>query len=327
MEKATFFVSPPPTRCDVSTDLANWDQFVVLQDWEISFTSLAGSLCVAIDGESARLCIPHEFVLAQLVQDVAISLKAIRHIARIGSAGCYSEMPCPEPEGPKSVPHVTIRLGCFCAEAQDDPFESKLGLFWQIGESAAKQRLEREEAFKAKVAAIRGCKTRIVNGVEALQADAEHDYTFDAKHSVSIEEARRRLDAVHALDWSLRLKKAREEQAKAEQLISQQLRVVPVMQQGESSKPSSHQSKPSLLRLLCQNLCLIISPPSFNVEQLSDNLHNFGKGLPRDTDFSLSSPAPYSLHLVITSCHAARLPFASHLHPCPSEHSRDVHKI
>lgn len=300
---ATFLVSPPrPTRCDVSTDMADWDQFVVLQDWEISFTFLAGSLCVAIDGESARLCIPHEFVLAPLVQDVAISLKAIRHIARIGSAGCYSEMPCPEPEGPKSVPHVTIRLGRFCAEARDDPFESKLGLFWQIGESAAKQRLEREEAFKAKVAAIVAARPELSNGVGARQADAEHDYTFDAKHSVSIEEARRRLDAVHALDWSLRVKKAREGQAKVEQLIEQQLCVVPVVQQGESPKLPSRRSNPPLLRLLCQNLCLIISPPSFDVEQLSDNLHNFGKGLPRDTDFSLL--VPLHIHFTLSSLRA-----------------------
>ena len=295
--KTTFSV-PPPLR-DVSTDIANWDQFIVLQDWEISFTPLAGSLCVAIDGESAKLCIPHEFVFAQLVQDIAISLKAIRHMARIGIAGCYSEMPFPEPEGPKSVPHVTIRLGCFCAETQDDPFESKLGLFWQISESAAKQRFEREEAFKAKVAAIVASRRELSNGIDILHADAEHDYTFDAKHTVSIEEARRRLDTVHALDWSLRLKKAREEQAKGEQLISQQL--LPVIQQGECPKPPSHQPKPPLLRLLCQNLCLVLSPPSFNVEHVSDNLHNLGK-IPRDTNFSLL--VPLHIHFTLSSIRA-----------------------
>jgi hypothetical protein len=297
--KVTFLVPPRPQKCcDSSTDRKDdWDQFIVLQDWEISFAPLAGSLCVAIDGESAKLRIPHEFVVAQLVQDVGISLKAIRHIAHMGSAGCYSAIPQPEPEGPKSVPHVTIRLGCLSAEAQDDPFESKLGLIWQVGEGAVKQRIEREEAFNAKVAAIAAARPELVNNADIPLADTEHDYTFDAKHTVSIEEARRRLDAVHALDWSLRLKKAREEQAREEQSISQELHD---MQEGESpTKAPSHQSKPPLLRLLCQNLCLIISPPSFDVEQLSDNLYKFGKGLPRDTNFSLL--VPLHIHFTLSS--------------------------
>lgn len=301
----TFLVSPPlPDRCEMSPETENnWHQLIVLHEWEISFAPLAGSLCVAVDGESARLCNPHGFVLSQLIQDIAVSLKAIRHIAHMGGAGCYSEMAPPEPEGPKSVPHVTIRLGCLCAEVQDDPFESKLGLIWQIGEGAVKQRLEREEAFKAKVAAIVAARPELFNGVDAPVADLEHDYTFDAKHTVSIEEARRRLDVVHALDWSLRLKKAKEEQARVEELISQDMDSVPVTRNSDF-KPtqSAQQSEPPLLRLLCQNLCLIISPPSFEVGQLSDNLYNFGKGLPHDTKFSLL--VPLHIHFTLSSLRA-----------------------
>lgn len=295
----TMLVSPPLSDCyDVCTDQKDkWDQFIVLQEWEISFTPLAGSLCVAIDGKSARLCIPHEFVLAQVVQDVVISLKAIRHIAHIGSSGCYSELPRPGPEGPKSVPHVTLRLGCLCAEVQDDPFESKLGLIWQIGEGAAKQRLEREEAFKAKVAAIVAAKPELFKEGDIPRADTDHDYTFNARHTVSIQEARRRLDVAHGLDWSLRIKKAEEEQAREEQLILQDLHVM--LQEGPGvTEPSSHQSKPPLLRLLCQNLCLIISPPSFD-DQLFDNLHSLGNGLPRDTSFSLL--VPLHIHFTLSS--------------------------
>jgi len=283
-----------------------WDELVILQDWEVSFTPLAGSLCIAIDGESAKFCIPHGFVLADLMQDINISAKVIRHLASMTNAGHYFAMPSPEAEGPKSVPHLTIRLGCLSLEAMDDPFESKLGLIWQISEAAVKQRMEREEAFKAKVRAILAAEPELFAGTTS-QFDSEHEFAFDARHTVSIQEARRRLDDVHVLDWSLRLQRARNQQSKSANSTVHDLRATTGLQQPSVPPDSMHlrsrSSAPPLFKLMLENLCLIVSPPSFSVDQLPDVLHSMGEGLPRDTEFSLL--VPLHIHFTLSSLRAS----------------------
>jgi len=219
----------------------------------------------------------------------------------MANAGCYSEIPLPEAEGPKSVPHLTVRLACLCVDAEDDPFESKLGVIWQVGEGAVKQRMEREEAFSAKVSAILAES----EPAQRPRMESEHEYAFDSRHTVSIQEARGRLDDVHALDWSLRLRSQRDQQSKSENLILQELRTTALPHQSDSLPDFIHLPSqslaPPLLRIKIQNLCLIVSPPSFSIDQLPDVLQNLGK-LPRDTKFSLL--VPLHIHFTLSSLRA-----------------------
>ncbi|KAF9485263.1 hypothetical protein BDN70DRAFT_871269 [Pholiota conissans] len=301
--KATVFVALPSqvSRWEVA-DEDRWDEFITLQAWEISFTTVAGSLCVSVDGDSGRLRIPHGFILADLVQDVSVSVKAIKHIACMASAGCYSDMPDPDPEGPKSIPHLTIRLGYLCLEAQDDPFESRLGLIWTSAPEAIKQRIDREAAFEAKVAAILSEEPGLAS-TSMPKVDTEYEYQFNAQHSVSIQEARKRLDDVHSLDWALRLEQAKEQRSKDEHSILHKLYGTSTPTASKTLLKIMTQPKftsdPPLLRAMLENLCLTVSPPSFSAEQLPDVIHNLGSGLPRDTKFSLL--VPLHIHFTLSS--------------------------
>ena len=302
-QAALFVPLPSPKNpCETTLMEGDWDELLRLQSWEISFTTVAGSLCIAIDGDSGRIRIPYGFVLADLIQDIGIAAKAVRHMSHMANAGCYSEMALPEAEGPKSVPHFTVRLACLCVEAQDDPFESKLGVIWQIGEGAVKQRLEREEAFSAKVSAILTAESE---PSQEPRTESEREYAFDARHTVSIEEARERLNGVHALDWSLRLRTQRDQQSKSGNQILQELRTTALPHKSDSLPDFIHLPSqllaPPLLRIKIQNLCLVVSPPSFSVDQLPDVLQNLGK-LPRDSKFSLL--VPLHIHFTVSSLHA-----------------------
>ncbi|KAF8913997.1 golgi-body localization protein domain-containing protein [Gymnopilus junonius] len=305
-----------------------WDEFISFQSWEVSFTQVAGSLCVSVDGESAHVRIPHGFILADLVQDATVSVKAIKHMAHMASAGCYSNMPSPEPEGPKSVPHLTVRLRCLCLEAQDDPFETRLGLIWKTGAEAVKQRMEREEAFQVKVATVLSAEPELSSSAQTPEADPEADYQFDAKHSVSIKEARKRLDDVHALDWALRLERSRNRRSKEENAVLHKIygTTVPLAPDPllEFMNLSKGASGPPLLRIMLEDLCLTISPPSFSVEQLADVMHSIGSGLPRDTEFSLLIPlhVHFTLSSLLVTLRDYPLPLASI--PAPSSSSPSI---
>jgi hypothetical protein len=298
---ATFVSLPSQSNRWETPALGKWDEFVALQTWEISFTELAGSLLVSIDGDSARLRIPHGFVLADLLQDVSVSVKAIKHMAHMASTGHYSDMPYPGPERAKDVPHLTVRLDCLCVEAQDDPFETRVALIWRTGAEAVKQRMDREEAFKAKVAAVLSAETTLPP-TTGPKPDPEPEYQFSSKHSVSIAEARKRLDDVHYLDWALRLGKSRDERTRDENSVLQKLCGTSssdsLLDSLEIPKPSAD---PPLLRAMLHSLCLTISPPSFSVDQLADVMHEIGNGLPRNTQFSLL--VPLHVHFTLSSLH------------------------
>lgn len=317
MHKAVALV-PLPSQANRWEDISTtrkWGELIDLHVWEICFSPHAGSLSAAIEGESLRLRIPPGFVLADLIYDAIITVKALRHIAHMANAGCYSDMPPPEPEGPKIVPHLTFRLNYICLEALDDPFESKLSLIWQAGAEAVRQRVDREEAFLAKVAAIQAAEPAM--SPEPMASKIEHDYQFGAKHSISIQEARKRLDDVHALDWTLRLEKLRERRSKEEGSVLHKvygtypsLSSTPIP---DLVSPEPLIAAPPLLRVALHNLSLTVSPPSFPTKRLADFLYDQGGGVPRNTLFSLL--IPMHIHFTLSS-----LQITLRDHPLPLLH-------
>lgn len=291
-----------------------WEEFLSLHKWNISFFPSVGVLSILADGDGARLRIPFGFILADLIFDAIVTVKALRHLFQITAVGCYMTIPNPAPEGPKSMPNLTIRVGRLCLEASDDPFESKLAVIWRCGLEAVKQRMEREKAFSAKVAAIRAAETEFL---DPAYSTGEQEYQFGGKHSISIEEARHRLDEVHSLDWTLRLQNLREKCSKSEDIITQRLRS-PHTAKGASLIPnivevSVTEDNPPLFRALLNGLSLIAQPPSFPIERLPDFLFEQGSGLPRDTQFSLLVPMHirFSLSSVHVTLRDYPLPFFS----------------
>jgi hypothetical protein len=317
MHKAVALVPLPSqvNRWEEISTTRKWGELIDLHVWEICFSPHAGSLSAAIEGESLRLRIPPGFVLADLIYDAIITVKALRHIARMVNAGCYSDMPPPEPEGPKIVPHLTFRINYICLEALDDPFESKLSLIWQAGAEAVRQRVDREEAFLAKVAAIQAAEP--VMSSEPPASEIEHDYQFGAKHSISIQEARKRLDDVHAFDWTLRLERLRERWSKEEGSVLHKvygtypsLSSTPIP---DLVSPEPLIAAPPLLRVALHHLSLTVSPPSFPTNRLADFLYGQGGGVPRNTLFSLLIP----MHIHFTS---SSLQTTLRDHPLPLLH-------
>lgn len=303
LNKAVVWVKLPSRTNGWEEDVGErWEELLGLQKWDISLPPSTGIMKIAVDGDSARLRIPHGYVLSGLIIDVSVTAKALRHLARVAVAGQYTDMPTPEPEGPKAMPNLSFRIRCLCLEASDDPFESKLAIIWRCGLEAAKHRREREDAFAAKVAAIYQAESEVPlpeNGT------TEADYQFGAAHSVTVQEARRRLDEVHALDWTLRLQNHKEKLGKAEDVINQRLRGAS-SGKGTTTIPnivavSPIEQLPPLFRATLNGLSLTAQPPSFPIERLPDFLYDQGSGLPRDTEFSLL--VPMHLNFTLSSLH------------------------
>ncbi|KAG6821618.1 hypothetical protein H0H93_000127 [Arthromyces matolae] len=279
------------------TSGAKWEEFISLQALHASLPSSPPSL--SLQGQSARLRIPHGYVFADFLTDAIVTAKALRHLRHITAQHSYAPMPTPQPESPKHVPRIKISLHSMCIEAADDPFESKLAIILRSGHDASQHRIDRENAFTAKVAAIYQAESQVPPSGSA-------DYLFGGDHSVSIDEARRRLDEVHELDWTLRLRELRLAQAGSEEAINQLL-------QGKHSKRSAGTKIPNLVdvtpiadvpplfRVLFNGVSVDIQPISFPLDYLPDFLFEQGSGLPRNTKFSLL--VPLHLNFTLTSLH------------------------
>ncbi|KAI6047410.1 golgi-body localization protein domain-containing protein [Pisolithus marmoratus] len=228
-----------------ASDGTSWEELGCMYRCTLSSRkSTLNQVNVATD--SLRVRIPYGYVLAELSQATVITVKAMRHLMRMLILGEYIPIPVPVAEDAKRVPNVAFACKVLCLEAADDPFESQLGFNYRVGLEAARSRLRREEAFDAKASVI-------VSGISASPdpQSLHSDYRFDGNHSVTLQEARCRLDMAHSMDWMLRHRRQARERAVQEDARPANvpdLRVPPLIRiiiSGGSRVP--HQTSYSLL--------------------------------------------------------------------------------
>lgn len=291
------WVPPLQRSTQGATGERKWDELGRLQSWNLSLPQPLGTGAFVVEGDSLRLRIPYGFVLAHLIRDLTVTVKALRHLKNMVASHSYSDMPSPSAEAAKAIPNLTIQIRSLFLEAADDPFECKLGLIWRTGFEACRQRIDREDAFKAKVAAILAAET------QATQENhqSESDYQFTPLHSISVEDAYVRLSMVHTVDWTLRLREQGEKRSAQERASKQRLQGQAAMKRGSNVPDlvpvAIPEDVPPLLRLVLCDVKVQIQKPSFPESSLPDFLHERGSGLPRDTQFTLLVPMHLNISL------------------------------
>ncbi|KAG9218974.1 hypothetical protein CCMSSC00406_0001384 [Pleurotus cornucopiae] len=276
----------------------HWAALATLKQWDLSAPSLdERPLRLSVNGDNGHLRIPSGFILSDLVLDINVTMKTVKHLLRIVHSGIFVKITIPEAEPAKDIPNITIRLRCLCLEAADDPFESKLAVICKAGMDASRSRQERERAFALKVAAIQNGGSS--EPPSATENEVSNEYKFNSSHTIPIDDARQRLDQLHAFDWTFRHRATKEMRSTAEERIRRHVR-------GRPSPPErflypdivevpTHTLDPPLFRVLLNGLSLSIAPPKFPITSLPDFLHDNGAGLPRDTLFYLLVP----MHLLL----------------------------
>lgn len=271
-----------------------WEELGRLHRCTLSFApSLRGPILV--DSDSLRIRIPSGYVLAELQLAAVVTIKAIKHFVHVVQSAKFSPIPAPEAESAKLVPDITISCRMFCFEAADDSFESQLGFNYRVGLAAAKARLYREEAFDAKAMAVMSG-----NPADADTSVVNTGYQFGREHSVSIQDARQRLNLAHSLDWTTRHRQNTRERMTQEELIHRELHgTIPLKRPAKTpdlAKPAKTLRIPPLLRIILSGFHLHLQRPTFPLEHLASFLHEQGSGLPYETCYSLLIP----MHLNIT---------------------------
>lgn len=265
-----------------------WEEFARLTDWHMDIP-LTDPVTVTVEGDGGRLHIPFDFLLADLILDINLTVKSAKHLRLMVANGRYEEPPIPEAEDAKIIPNIMLKIRCLTIEAADDDLESRLGLIWRAGLGASRVRLERDEAFEAKAATIRSSNS---SQSSAKPLDADQDFQFSSKHTVSIEHARERLYQVHSVAWKSAVTKAAHSQMGREQSYRRHAIGSFVVHDSDKDlvpiKPL--RLVPPLCRVTFDLLSLHLTAPRSLIDNVPDFLFKAGNELPKDTRFSLLVP-------------------------------------
>ncbi|KAK4703534.1 hypothetical protein P7C70_g2687, partial [Phenoliferia sp. Uapishka_3] len=254
-------------------------------------------LVVGLVADSARLRIPFRYVFSQIIDNAVNLVKALKQLIHQHIKGGLDWILEPEVEEAKKLPKIDLNLKMFAVEIQDDPFETRLNIIWRAGYEEQIARLERAAAFEAKVEAINKADAQ---GDEESETDEEEQSTaaggrrhkLSGKHTITIAEARRDLLAYNSSHWVKRMRNAVAEQGRREEANTR--RLYGARRVGDNKLPidllPTSRSAP-LARAMFWDLRFVITKPAFPV---ADFLFDVGKGLPRETQFTLLIPLHFS---------------------------------
>lgn len=298
------------------TDRGKWDDLIRFRITTLVVRSEPGNsgsqdFVVSLTSDSARMRIPFRYVFSQIIDNVANLIKALKQLVHQLVKGGQDWILEPEVEEAKRLPKIDLRIKMFAIELQDDPFETRLNIIWRAGYEEQLARLDRQAAFETKAEAVQ--KMEAQGGEEETDSEEDNGLRHSQRkpkvtghHSISIEEARLELAAYDSSHWVKRMRNAIAEQGRREEALNRRL----YGGKHNSQRPDSFlpidllptSRAAPLARATFQDIRFVISRPSFPTGGLPDFLFDVGKGLPRDTEFTLLIPLHYSWKMEEARC-------------------------
>ncbi|KAE8231965.1 hypothetical protein CF326_g3008 [Tilletia indica] len=292
------------------TDL--WEEALRLRRWRIHIPQKSDTAPVSVDisGLSASIRIPIDYQFHSVIEHSTVAFKATKQLVHQFMRNSSDTIIHPVAEDPKRVPKISLRLQMLTFEAEDDPIETRLNLIWRAGSSEQRKRTERESSFEEAAAEIRSAErgksslslapsvAANFTTLEGNDAGSVNGARKEEAASVTIEEARRRLDMFNSMEWIRRQKNAKTEQTRREQQTREQIFGPQLAQSfGLPVRMAEPSYSAPLLRSTMTRLHIDISAPSFSLEELPDFLHLHGGGIPKDTKYSTIIPLHIRLQL------------------------------
>jgi len=272
-----------------------WEELARLPAWRIAvkIDEKTRAPSIQLVGDCARLRIPNGFVLSDTILSVTVAIKAAKHMVEIARTGKYSQMPIPPAEGAKKLPNITVQIESLIFEATDSPIEARLNLAFRHNLIAQRLRLEHEDAFEAKVAKIQATLGKATNPY------LTSEWNFSSNHSVGVREARKRLRELFSNVWISQISDARSTAMVREENMTMRFREGKTAPTIDALSVSVHvpPNFPPLFRLTLNGLSVSIQSPEWSDESRVLFMEDLGKGLPRDTQFTLLVPMHLELSL------------------------------
>lgn len=311
----------------------HYDDLIRLRDWSITLKKEPGNSgyhphAVYVNGLGGRLRLPFKYPFSIIIDNTATFVKAVKQLVHQFVKGQYNSAIEPRAEEPKKIPKIRIALKVLTLEAQDDPFETKLNLIWRAGVDEQADRINRENAFADKVAALAAAEEEEKSLGGATGDPSDGGSRQHRKPALSTEEAYAVLQSVHSTKWIKRHRNAMWTRAKREERQLRRLYAGKVIPERDATLPIqlvSTTGTAPLLRMVLENPVIELSKPTFadSPTGLSDYLADVGKGMPKDMKYSIIIPFHLSWQMSEARVHLRDYPlpllYIPPVHHTPSE--------
>lgn len=313
----------------------NWDRILSIRDVHLSretyLEKTAGKeiakKSLVLRTDAIRLRIPHQFILYETIEAVLNSVKTATQIIHRYVSQTNDYVIAQHPKQAKHVPRIRIKSRMVAVEAEDDPFEARLGLIFRVGMSEQRMREVREVAFDRKVNKLREdimksnqlrrsstSNTRSTNthgnrletssvNSSVSRPDSLHinslDSDLSSQHSSYLNEAdlefreeKEKLQHHNSRAWILRMQYAflYRYQKMDEMRLHKWGKDDISNGAGMEEKVLEISHRPPLFSMHFVGVDVVVDKPSFPLEHLPDYVHRVGRGLPKDTRYSLLIP-------------------------------------
>jgi hypothetical protein len=249
---------------------------------------------VHLDLVALRIRIPFRYEPSKLILNINVMLKAIKLLVRDLHTTNFRKVQKPYAQKAKNVPNISIGVQDMTFEIKDDPLETKLNLIWRVGLNEQADRLERLEAFAAKVAVVEASRD---NGYdEQVVNDLKEQWGFDANASRSVHDAAYNLAWYSAQAWKNRFDKALQTQNKREtSILTKMYGSNRARQEDLPIEILPPERFAPLFRARFHKLRLDIQNPNMSQEEICDHMEGLAGQFPEGQQFSLLVPLQIGL--------------------------------
>lgn len=271
-----------------------WEEFSRMKNLTVTLTRDTKTQ-LKLSGDALRIRIPFRYELSRLILNLATTAKSLKLLnTNMRGGGEFSFEKTPVSEEPKHLPDVQVDIKYLSMEIKDDPLETKLNLIWRVGLNEQIDRLEREAAFAAKVA--------VITGSPADKTEVSHRWGLTAEHSVSVDEARTRLDEYNALQWTRRFRSALHEQHRREEAIVSKISGIRLEDHDLPISVLPPERFAPLFRTKLVGLSLRVSDPGLDRNGVLHHMEELAGAFPKGTEFSLLVPLAISASVKSLDC-------------------------
>ncbi|KAF2222694.1 mitochondrial protein from FMP27-domain-containing protein, partial [Elsinoe ampelina] len=282
---------------------------------------------IDIATEAIRIGVPHQLVVHSIFDNITNVVKVNEQLHHQFVTGSSDYVLDKKPEGPKHVPKISLRTQVMIFEIEDSPFEYKLGVIYRTGLLEQRQRLAREQAYDLKAKRMnprgqrRGSQARArsarplqrdktspdldqrprsssarpstrTHHQSRLRYDTEGKCDMGGSVNRSIEQAKDVLNRFNAQSWKERIDRAWSTQRHAiKDIRTFFFGIDELPEEAEEVEPIMGMSlRPGLASLCVSDLSITLDKPSFPLKDLPQFMHDVGKGIPLDQQYSLLIP-------------------------------------
>lgn len=283
---------------------------------------------ITLENESWHFSIPYDFEMFRIFDNFSTIAKTMKQLIHSFKTGSNDLIIFSKPVKTPSLPHVKLKSKRMLFSVDDDPFEAELNTIFQVGLQEQKNRLEKRKEFDEQaLKKLHGSKKasgmcgdsveeiilkrrlklskkntpdQLINKDMPLintpfNIDGKQNKKKNTEEMISndLEAEYESLQEHISHSWIERIRKVRAKQNLEFKNNFEYIwgsidysRLPPDI----NKKVLSFTSDPFLMNLIIEGIDVDILKPKCGVENIPDFLHKIGKGIPKETEYSIMVP-------------------------------------